>query len=83
MLHHLLTTLREAILRRPRRVLVLSALLVVLALLLGTGVELRTSRSELAPPDDPEEIRFRELIEDFGGTTNLIACVLAIRFVVP
>jgi uncharacterized protein len=77
MLHQLLTALREAILRRPRRVLVASALLVALALLLGTGVQLRTSRSELAPPDDPEEIRFRELIEDFGGTSNLIACVLA------
>jgi hopanoid biosynthesis associated RND transporter like protein HpnN len=76
-LQALLTRLREAILRRPRRVLWGSAAGAALMLALGSGVEFRTSRSELAPPDDPEEKRFAALVEEFGGASDLIACVEA------
>ena len=75
MLRHLLARIQEAILARPVRVLVASGLLVVLALFLGLGVEFRTSRSDLAPPDDPEQQRLERLVEEVGGSNLLIVCV--------
>jgi predicted RND superfamily exporter protein len=73
----LLAFVQSAILARPLRVLTFSGLLVVLALVLGSGVELRTSRSELAPEDDPEQRRFEKFVQETGGTSTLIACIEA------
>ena len=49
MLRNVLARFQSAILEHPVSVLVLSGTLLVLAVVLGLGVELRTSRSELAP----------------------------------
>ena len=52
-MHHLLrrmlTRVQEEILQRPKRVLVASLLLFVLALFFGSRVEFHSSRNELAP----------------------------------
>ena len=74
----LLTSLQTKILQRPKRVLVASGLLLLLAAALGSGVEFRTSRNELAPPDDPDQQRWLDLLEDYTGTQTLIACAEAL-----
>jgi len=58
-------------------VLLISGLLVVVAVLLIQGVEFRTSRSELAGEDDPEQARWNRFIEETGAANLLIACVKA------
>jgi predicted RND superfamily exporter protein len=68
------------ILDRPVRVLVVSSLLAGLAVvfgagLLGTGVEFRTSRAELAPSDNPEQRRLDRVVQEVGGSSVLIVCV--------
>ncbi len=67
--------LQVALLDRPRSVLLVSALLVVVALLLGLGVEFRTSRNELAAADDPDQRRWDALLADYAGAEAFIACV--------
>jgi predicted RND superfamily exporter protein len=76
-LRHVLAKFQSAILEHPRAVLVLSGALLVLAVILGLGVEFRTSRSELAPEDDPEQQRMNRFVEETGGGDLLIACVRA------
>jgi len=75
--HRLLASLQGFVLERARLVLVVSAALAGVAILLGTGVEFRTSRSDLAPPDDPDERRFAQVSSEFAGTSDIIACVEA------
>ncbi len=67
----------DAILARPGRVAGGTALLAGLAVALGAGVELRTSRQELAPPGDPEQARLDRVMAEIGGGDALIACVEA------
>jgi len=61
----------------PREVLAACALLLGVALLLGSGVEFRSSRSELAPRHDPDERRLREMMRQFHGAGSLVVCVEA------
>ena len=75
MLHRLLSRMQSAVLAYPRRVIVVSMVLVAVSLALGAGVEFRTSRGELAPPDDPDQIRFEALRRQFFGATALIAAI--------
>lgn len=81
-MHHLLsrvlTRIQNGILRRPRRVLAVSLLLVVAAIYFGSRVELRSSRNELSPQDDPDQIRWDALLEEYRGSQALIACVEAV-----
>ena len=79
MLRHVLAKFQSAILEHPRAVLVLSGALLVLAIILGLGVEFRTSRSELAPEDDPEQQRMNRFVEETGGGDLLIACARRIK----
>ena len=74
MLRDLLTRVQSAVVRRPRRVVVLFLALTVLAIISGLQVEFRSSRSELAPPDDPDQLRMNELLAENAGTEALIAC---------
>jgi predicted RND superfamily exporter protein len=67
--------MQSAVLAFPRRVIVASLVMVAAALALGAGVEFRTSRGELAPPDDPDQIRFEALRRQFLGATALIAAI--------
>ncbi len=78
MLRELIHRLQSFILARPRSVLTGSVALVLVALALGSGVELRTSRSELAPAGDPDQARLDRLTGDFRGSQALIACVEAL-----
>lgn len=75
MLQRVLNRTLDWILLHPVKVLIAAGLLVVVSLILGYGVEFRTSRSDLAPPDDPEERHYRELAEEFGGSSDLIVCL--------
>ncbi len=77
MLHRILARLQEAILIHPGRVLAGSVALTGIALVLGLGVEFRTSRNDLSPQDDPEQQRLERLVGDFTGSSDLIACVEA------
>jgi predicted RND superfamily exporter protein len=77
LLHRLLIRLQELILRYPWRVLALSGALLVVSLFLGAGVEFRSSRSDLAPKEDPDQIRFEEVAAEFHGLSDLVACVEA------
>ncbi|MCP3979425.1 MAG: MMPL family transporter [bacterium] len=74
MLRRLIEPIQTAILCHPRTVLGISLALVFLALLAGLRVEFRTSRSELAPPDDPDQKRWTELLSEYRGSEALIAC---------
>jgi hopanoid biosynthesis associated RND transporter like protein HpnN len=73
----ILSGLQNAIVARPRRVLLYSGLALLLAIALGLQVEFRTSRSELAPADDPDQQRWSALLDDHSGSEALIACVHA------
>ena len=77
MLRHPLAKIQSVILAHPGTVLAISGLLVVVAAFLIQGVELRTSRSELARKDDPEQQRWTGFIEETGAANLLIACVKA------
>ncbi len=72
-----LSRLQLAILARPRPVLAGGLLLTVLALWLGSGVEFRSSRSELAGPSDPDQLRWEELLRDYQARETVIGCVEA------
>jgi len=74
-LHRLLGRIQTLILDRPGLVLALTGVSVVVAALLGATVELRTSRSELAPADDPDQQRWSELVREYRGSEAIIACV--------
>ncbi|UCF67471.1 MAG: hypothetical protein JSV80_17160, partial [Acidobacteriota bacterium] len=65
----------DLVVRRPRAVLVLAAVLTALAVWLGSGVELRTSRHQLVPADDPNQQRFIELMAEFTGHQPLLAVI--------
>ena len=75
MLRELLTRIQTSVVRRPGRVALGSGIVFVLALIAGSQVEFRTSRAELAPPDDPDQIRMNKLLAENAGTEALIACV--------
>lgn len=67
--------LQDQILARPGRVVLYSLLLTVLALAMGSQVEFRTARRDLAPIDDTEQIRFDRLMARIsGGSSMVIAC---------
>jgi len=76
-IQRLIGSIQEAILGRPKRVLAVSILLALVAVALGTQVEFRTSRNDLAPPDDPEQQRFEALVREFGGSSDLIVTLEA------
>ncbi|MBI3450191.1 MAG: MMPL family transporter [Acidobacteria bacterium] len=77
MLHRILAKLLDAILAHPGRALGFGIGATALALALGSQVEFRTSRADLAPPDDPDQRRFDAFLEETGGALDLIACVEA------
>lgn len=77
MLRRIVARLQEGILARPGAVLLGSIVLTALGLLLGSGVEFRTSRSDLSPPDDPEQQRFARIAGSFEGHSDVIACLEA------
>lgn len=77
-LHRLVNRMMAGIIAKPRLVVYAAICLVAAGIFLGFQVEIRTSRSELASADDPEQIRFDRLMYDFGGSQALIACVEAI-----
>ena len=70
-----LERIRAGILRRPG--LAIFALLAVTAVatLIGMQVEFRTSRNELGPPNDPDQRRMDELLEDYAGGAAVIVCL--------
>ena len=74
MLRKLIGRLQALILARPGRVVLLSLLLTALALAMGSQVEFRTARRDLAPPDDTEQIRFDRIMARIGGGSMVIAC---------
>ena len=75
MLRDLLTRVQTAVVRHPGAVAIGSVVLLLAGLVAGLQVEFRTSRSELAPPDDPDQIRMNELLAENAGTEALIACI--------
>ncbi len=78
MFHQLLVRLQEALLGRPRAVVVATGLLAVIAVGLGLQVEFRTSRAELAPAGDPDQVRWEQILEEYKGSEALIVCVEAV-----
>lgn len=64
-------------LTRPKPVLAACLALTVGAVWLGSSVEFRTSRSELAPADDPDQLRWEALLRDYKTSETVIACVEA------
>ncbi len=77
MLRRILARLQGLILDRPVQVVVVSLVLLAVSAVLALGVDFRTSRAELAPADDPEQIKLDELVRRAGGDRALIACVEA------
>jgi hypothetical protein len=69
--------IQSVTLTRPRRVLAVTLAACVAAAWLGLGVEFRTSRNELAPPDDPDQMRWIALLEDYKASEIVIACIEA------
>ena len=69
--------LQGAVIGRPWRVLAATGILVVAAAALGTGVQFRTSRSDLAPKDDPDEMRLARISREFRGASDAVVCVEA------
>ena len=72
-----LTTLQAGILARPRTVLAVCLALAAVAVVLGTGVELHTSRDELGSADDPDQQRMWAILADYPGASSLIVVVEA------
>ncbi len=64
-------------LERPRTVLLIAALATVLAVVLGAGIELRTSRRELVPSGDPDQARYDALLREFSGPSPVIVALEA------
>ena len=64
-------------LTRPKPVLAACVALTVGAIWLGSSVEFRTSRSELAPAGDPDQLRWEALLRDYKTSETVIACVEA------
>ena len=65
------------ILRRPVAVLIGCVGVSLIAAWLGAGVELRSSRAELAPIGDPDQRRYDSLLAEFRGTEVVIVAVEA------
>ncbi len=78
MFHQLLVRLQEALLGRPKAVVAATGLLAVIAVALGLQVEFRSSRAELAPAGDPDQVRWERLLEEYKGSEALIVCVEAL-----
>ena len=55
--------------------LVVSAALALAGALLGWQVEFRSSRAEMAPADDPDQMRWTALLQEYSGSEALIACL--------
>lgn len=70
-----LAGLHRRVIDRPGPVLAIAAAMVVAALWLGAGVELRSSRSDLAGDDDPDQARWQALLADYAGSESVIVCV--------
>jgi hopanoid biosynthesis associated RND transporter like protein HpnN len=64
-------------LTRPKPVLAVCLALTLGAVWLGSSVEFRTSRSELAPADDPDQLRWEALLRDYKTSETVIVCVEA------
>ncbi len=75
LLHRPIQAIERRILKHPGTVAAGFAIAVAVALILGAGVEFRTSRSDLAPPDDPEQVRFSRLLSEWTGSEPVVACV--------
>ena len=71
---HLLSSVQSAILRRPQATLVWCLVAAGVAAWLATSVEFRTSRAELAPPDDPDQRRWDELLLEYAGSESCKDC---------
>jgi len=56
-------------------VLVVSAAMALAGALLGWQVEFRSSRTEMAPADDPDQMRWSSLLDEYSGSEALIACL--------
>lgn len=65
----------DAVMRRPRGTLLLAAGLTAIALGFGSRVELRTSRQDLAPPDEPAEQRWQRFLAEKPIANVLVAVV--------
>jgi hopanoid biosynthesis associated RND transporter like protein HpnN len=76
-LGNLLSRFQTANLARPRVVLAVCAGLVLASVWLAVGVELRTSRNELAPAQDPDQLRWEALLRDYTASETVIACLEA------
>lgn len=83
MLERLIGRVEAAILEHPRSLLAAAAVLCVIAMWLGSGIELRTSRRDLVPEGDPNQARWDELRRDFSGPEPLIVAVEATEDTVP
>ena len=59
----------------PWIILALAGVVSLVAIALGSQVEFRSSRSELAPPGDPDQIRWEKLLDDYGSAEYVVACV--------
>ena len=77
MLGNLFSRFQGVTLARPHGVLALAAALSAFALILALGVEFRSSRSELAPADDPDQLRWESLLRDYKASETVIVCVEA------
>lgn len=75
MLDRVLRRIENLVIAQPRRVVGVAALVSLGALALGAGIELRTSRSELVAKDDPEQLRWERLREEFAGPDPLIVAL--------
>ncbi len=73
-----LSRLQLAILERPGPVLVGGLILTLAALWLGSGVEFRSSRSELAGASDPDQLRWEALLRDYRARETVVGCIEAV-----
>lgn len=67
----------DVVMRRPRVTLLVAAGLTAIALGFGSRVELRTSRQDLAPPDEPAEQRWQRFLAEKPIANILVAVVEA------
>lgn len=67
----------DVVMRRPGATLLTTAVLTIVALGFGSRVELRTSRQDLAPPDEPAEQRWQRFLAEKPIANVLVAVVEA------
>ncbi|MGH9869916.1 MAG: MMPL family transporter [Candidatus Polarisedimenticolia bacterium] len=77
MLQRVVSAILDWILDHAGTTVAVSALVVIVALVAGSRVEFRTSRSDLSPPDDPEERLFVELTRGFASSSAVIVAIEA------